>query len=338
MGSAYYCGYGMNQNPRLKDTLNAFMKQEPISKEDLEFLLVAENQHINEVLASSLHTPLWVLEKLVIHKNFNVKMKVAQNPNMPSFLLKKMYQLNSHQSVLNAIGTNPNTPVEVLKSLIAQDICTGVAGNPSTPVPLLENLYTMDQWAIRQSLANNPNVPLKILLRLASDETYVFAAASNRSIPVPMLEKWAAEGDGLVLESVAINPSSTEEILLKVFERSFEFKPTRNRAKPSGDRIREELVNNHSTTAAVLSGLAEDEEPVIRQLVARHKNTSFATLTKFLNDEDFDVVELASNRITSLSSENFKDGLKEIDFELDGLDSLPRDWVLKILKDFNPKN
>lgn len=327
----------MNQNPKLKETLDAFVKQGQVSKEDLEFLLVAQNTHINEVLAGSSHTPLWVLEKLSLHQNFHVKMKLAQNPHIPVALLKKLYQRNSHPSVLNAIGTNPNTPVDILEALVAQDLFTGVAANPAAPVFLLEKLFEVDQWLVRQALANNSSVPLEILLKLADSETYVCAVASNPTIPVAMLKEWAEIGGGLILESVAINPSSPEKILHKVYDRSFEFKPTRDRTKPSGDRIREELVNNRFSTPSVLDRIAEDEEPVIRQLVATHPNTAFITLVKLLNDDDFDVVQIVSERIIGLSSEDFKSKLKEINFELEGLDTLPKDWILKLLKDSNTK-
>lgn len=336
MGTSYYRWSSVN-NPKLKELLNAFVNQEPISKEDLEFLLVAQNEHINQVLAQSSHTPVWVLEKLAVHKNFNVKIKVARNPHVPVKLLKKMYQTNSHPSILNAIGGNPNTPVPILEALIAQNIETGVAENPSTPVTLLEKLYANPEWIVRQALANNPSSPLEILIKLAEEETYAIGVAANPSVTTQMLEEWVQTGGGLILESVAINPSSPETVLLKVLERSFEFKSTRNRSKPSGDRIREELANNKSTTSTVLDRLAQDNEPVIRQIVATHQNVAFSTLIHLLNDQDEDVVQLASDKILGYSPESLKQKLKEINFVLDGIETLPKDWVIKVLKDFNYK-
>ncbi|WP_302447618.1 HEAT repeat domain-containing protein [Paraprevotella clara] len=85
-----------------------------------------------------------------------------------------------------------------------------VAGNPNTPVGTLVELAKDSYFAVRSSAAGNPNTPVGTLVELAKDSDWAVrsSAAGNPNTPVGTLVELAKDSYFAVRRSVAGNPNT----------------------------------------------------------------------------------------------------------------------------------
>lgn len=131
-----------------------------------------------------------------------------------------------------------------------------LAQDPTTSPDILEKLYLTQNEAVRQAIAQNPNTPLPILLRLA--ESYPSAFCQNPTLPLFLLE------DPTFIRRLSMRvqralTSATEipEFLIEALLGSYEF-------------LREELAANPGLPASYLERFLESESPQIRFRAAQN--------------------------------------------------------------------
>jgi hypothetical protein len=96
-------------------------------------------------------------------------------------------QLIPHASVpmLERIGENPATPLEILEKLAIWDdaqVRAAVAENPCCPLPLMRTLIEDESPDVRFRLAECPHVPIDLLEELAHDDNCYVAHRARRTI------------------------------------------------------------------------------------------------------------------------------------------------------------
>jgi|SRR5277367_3414593 len=96
-------------------------------------------------------------------------------------------QLIPHASVpmLERIGENPATPVDILEKLVLWEnaqVRAAVAENPCCPLPLMRTLAEDDSPDVRFRLAECPHVPIDLLEELAEDDNCYVAHRARRTI------------------------------------------------------------------------------------------------------------------------------------------------------------
>lgn len=152
-------------------------------------------------------TPVDVLEKLAVHSDVNVRVRVAGNPSTPGNLLALFDGYKSPE--LTVALVNPNYPIESLLILLEEEdgfYRKSIAMNPALPREILEELIrdsdavvrqsaalnsswsserleslavTGDEW-VRSGVVDNPNVALGTLLKLLSDEEPAISITVSR--------------------------------------------------------------------------------------------------------------------------------------------------------------
>lgn len=108
------------------------------------------------------------------YEEFLQALEVSKYPDTPADVLGK---LGTHRSasIRRAVATNPNTPVEVIKTLLFDDdvwVNSSALRNSSLP---LHDFVDSDDLRIRTGVAVHPSATLDILVKLVKDE---FAAVS----------------------------------------------------------------------------------------------------------------------------------------------------------------
>ncbi len=139
------------------------------------------------------------LEKMAVHPDSKIRVKLAENPKTPRHILYKLLQDPDIEVRLGLVN-NPQTPWTLLGELICQElgepattdselesnsllgeilkcckqdwIQLEIAGNPNVPVRLLRRLATHSDPMIRRKVAVNPHTPPQCLLNLAQDEDW----------------------------------------------------------------------------------------------------------------------------------------------------------------------
>jgi hypothetical protein len=183
-------------------------------------------------------------------------MGLAYNPYTPSETLRYIAShYGNSEHVLDALASNPSTPLLFLKELYMQDVYKkSVAGNTSLSEEFSFTISQSDSFPVLNMLAANPSIPQTILnelfqksMTLSEDNNILVrqrgnellvALAANHKTPLPFLKEIYNIIELLstnrspfyagVLKSLASNPSSTEEILKGVkgfVENSFFIDP-----------------------------------------------------------------------------------------------------------------
>lgn len=135
-----------------------------------------------------------VLERLSKFKSsdsnwaWDIRQKVAENPNTPPELLTKLSS-DREGSVRIAVAKNPNTSPEILNKFSklrgnsTYDLLRRYSGsNPNTPISTLKRLANDYDSSVRLSVASNPNTPSEVLTKLARESMLqIRDAAMNNS-------------------------------------------------------------------------------------------------------------------------------------------------------------
>jgi hypothetical protein len=105
------------------------------------------------IRAGNTHLTTQELETLAESQNYRVRVRVAENPATPNWILAKLAR-DQHPDVRLTAGINPKTPVDIVFSLILDEDPTvrlGLAEEPLVPIGVLkalvrdENPYVSEQ-------------------------------------------------------------------------------------------------------------------------------------------------------------------------------------------------
>lgn len=148
------------------------------------------------------------------------------------YWLKRLSKSNN-KSVLYAVITHPECPIDILRYFSTQD------------------------WSLRVKVARQAKLPSEILEKLAqdSDDRVREAVAENNSSTIKLLEKLAQDKVDIVRVAVAQNYKSTSAILEQL-------------ANDSNVHIRELVANNPNTSFYSLESFTRDKRKVVRRAVA----------------------------------------------------------------------
>jgi len=166
------------------------------------------------------------------------------------------------------IAKDPNTPKEELERLAKSenpDVLKALASNTNLPASIHIHLYNLNDFGIKETLAQNPSTPLEILEKLAFEN--------------PTFEK-----------IVVFNPSVPEELLIKILDANpslaYEIAQKPNLSRNVIERIlmldalsaKIELAKNRTISEDVLRILYSDRDEFVRAVVASNPNAPYEIL------------------------------------------------------------
>ena len=121
---------------------------------------------------------------------------------------------------LSDIGRHPNTPIEIIRGLLADKfygkmipVCFGIAESPNLTPNLYEELARDESWAVRSGIAEHADAPSDIRENLRKDNHWfvrVKIAESDQSSE--MLTGMASDEDEYVRSAVLGNPNTPSEV------------------------------------------------------------------------------------------------------------------------------
>lgn len=150
-----------------------------------------KDQKVREMVASSLDTPYFILDKLSNDNESSVRILIAKNPNTRTDTLIQLSK-DFHYNVKKSVASNYNTPSHILQYLAEnENILTqiSVRGNPSTSPSTLQHLSENENPEIRVFVASNPSTSLDTLRSLVNDgnDDVRFSLSSNPNISSDIL-------------------------------------------------------------------------------------------------------------------------------------------------------
>ncbi|MDJ0746812.1 MAG: hypothetical protein QNJ32_26120 [Xenococcaceae cyanobacterium MO_167.B27] len=230
--------------------------------EILELLARDSRSEVRQNVARNLKTPTKILELLANDSEKKVRDSLSVNPNTPKTILESYGNPNNRDYLLvGCIAGNPNTPIDVLKSLLTYSDKSrkSLAKNPSTPTEILELLTQNSHSEVRQNVARNPSTPTHILKSFANSSSALIRAsvARNCNIPLEILELLANDFHALVRASVAQNPRISKDTLKLLIH-------------DSDNRVRSSVTKNPNTSLEILQLLANDPDNQVRSSVAKN--------------------------------------------------------------------
>jgi energy-coupling factor transporter ATP-binding protein EcfA2 len=179
----------------------------------------------------------------------------------------------------------PQTLIRLIMAVIGDTKSRRIAlaSDLRTPLVLLEELAGIKDNELRFEVASNPSTPANVLEELAKvKDTYVLSGvASHPSTPALVLKKLARSKDTNVQSAIVNNLSAPKAELMKF-------------VVPSEDPMFP--TNNPQAPKDSFEGLAKDERPQVRAIVASNVNAPASVLERLAQDEHFEVrLALASN-------------------------------------------
>lgn len=267
-------------------------------------------------IAENPNTPVETLVQLIEDADNSVRMKVAANSNLPSDLLVSLAK--SKDDLLRyGVARNQNTPTDVLVKLANNEdrsVLSSVAQNPNTPEHVLAKLAKSKYFDVRVEVAKNPNAPKDALFQLirykdevmSNDVILSFVVAHpNASKDVLAIALTALARDQAVRSRflAAGNIDTPREILAQLIndvEPDVRDYACVNLRFTSSDQSIESLFSlmkkkiglrvwvakQPSALPELLSRLAEDQNEIVRQIVAINLNTSVDRLVRLAEDEN----------------------------------------------------
>lgn len=193
--------------------------------------------HHKEVRLAILKNPSITADPLIIlsqDKDIKILRIVKFHPQTPGELLIKFrryfrYGTYRHGRTMEEYAAQRNlTSPELLRELAQHEdwrVRADVAGNQFTPIDILAILaddpYSYDgsqnNYFVRERVAANPSIPVEILRKPSFYKSNSYSAACNPSTPVEILEELAKiDLRGDLYRSMADNPSTPSHILAKI--------------------------------------------------------------------------------------------------------------------------
>lgn len=206
-------GYTPKLSDRDLELLRLTYQADP-DPHDLARALQSKNLDILINLAKHPKCPNWVFEKLVNHKSIWVRQALAANPALPYRLIEDLSQ-DINAGVKINLAQNPGSDIQILEMLYqaksgrpqSPELIQAIASNQHCSPDLTKRIlqhYIYASPEIELAVANNPNAPSSILIKLAlrlewevgigtpsSKEELVKALVSNPNMPPAMALKLA---------------------------------------------------------------------------------------------------------------------------------------------------
>ena len=215
--------------------------------------------------------------RLVEDKSVNVRKELADNPDIPIEVLKKL-AVDGHRTVrLSVARRYPDIPIEVL-GVISEDPDPGVrqslAYRYDLPIKFLEKLASDSDPEVRRAIAEHESAPLQTLLGLASD-------------PDPGVRHRVAESEGLSPDTLTrlAEDSDSEVRQSLAYRYDLPIKSLEKLASDSDPEVRRAIAEHESAPLQTRLGLASDPDPGVREVIAMREDT-FADILDILSTED----------------------------------------------------
>ena len=154
------------------------------------------------------------VEQDVFLQQFIADCRRAADINAPPEELTKL-ACSPHLEVRRAVARNIGTSQDALHDLAVKlseysYVQEDVASNESASEKTLLYLCTLKDWQVRLCVAQRPNLPLKVAMKLARDKVWTVqtALAKNQKLPAKVYEKLASSADSHTRRTLASNPSA----------------------------------------------------------------------------------------------------------------------------------
>lgn len=251
-----------------------------------------------------------------------------------------------------ALAERPDLPPEVSRRL-ASDPVPGIradlAENPALDDALTRTLADDEDQDVRRHLAHNPNVPLDVLVRLATttklhaaalpprmaaaspaeveelarstDSTVRMLLALRRDLSADIRDALATDPDAKVLKTIAPHPSLSEAQLRAMVDRH-------------GVRVLATVATNPEAPGALLEDLTRHRPPVQKAFreIARHPRATPQALLTCLADDQARAIAAAHPALPALAIvELLADEDGRVAEAAAGNPSLPRAVMLSLM-------
>jgi Leucine rich repeat variant len=249
-------------------------------------------------------TPVEILAKLATDEDFNVRVEVAANSKTPIEILRKL-AVDENYRVLCAVIENSNTPDDILVQLEKDDLIyvksratRAKVSRRLQPITVYTNSTSQDS----NSIATNPNTPVKTLVELAPNDTYQVYVSSiknicrqmtiNFDISASLLEKCSTFNIMDMQIGLVRYPNIPESVASKF-------------ALSQSVRLRRLLARNPNLAQSVIEKLLQDKNQDVRRaalaglLENRNVNIEFLKEWQVLQNPDISstqLVELAQSK------------------------------------------
>ena len=267
-----------------------------------ETVLHLAKDEVGSVRASAASTiqDVKILRAFSNDRDVIVRRAVAKNPNTPRDVLNTLVDdIDKH--VRRGVASNQNTSIEGFQKLTKYMIDISGWDEPSYLDEMSEQATIME----RQGVARNPNAPPQVLEKLARDSRLSIRemVASHPNTPPRILDKLARDEFWDVKGAVSQNPHAPGTALSYLVEIEGEFKyPISARrdaplstleflATDEDEHVRRNVAKNPNTPPNVLKILARDELAPVRCAVAMNPRTPLQILQDLLQDENDEVRE-----------------------------------------------
>ena len=253
---------------------------------------------VRQFVGGHQNTPSDVLEMLASDVDWEVRLRVAQNPGTPIKCLEEMATDRTlvtdidgfEMTVQQCVAGNPSASVGMLQALMEIEDCRShVAGNPSVPIELLEQLVFDPSSDVRLSLASNPRANESILEALRKDEhPQVRAAAASYTNQREIVSDEPSHDDSLMVELSALQDQMEFS--------AAEIKDLLSIANKADGEIARELVSFEEYPPGILMVLALSDDGDVRDVVASDARLTFEVADVLGRDpEELVRASLASN-------------------------------------------
>lgn len=236
--------------------------------------VIINRYDVRKKIADDPNTPANILKQLAASGDILIRYIIAFNPSTPSELVEEITIDLAHNRsdwICESLAKNLNTPTRALQILSnnkSEKVRLYIALNPNTPDTTLEDLAT-DKNHICRAVAANPNTPIYLLEQLATYDYWEIrsSVAQNPNTPVALLEQLAKDKSSEVYLGVLNNPSTPVNLLVQEFNKS-----------EDGGLIRYTLAQNPSTPINILQEIAIDSNWRTRAEVAENPSCSSSIL------------------------------------------------------------
>lgn len=165
------------------DVRYTIVRNENTRPETLRELAKDESLSIRFGVARHKNTPPDVLTWLAADPSENIQEAVAANQNTSAETLRHLYfenRDNPSVRIASYVIENPSVPADLLSDAVwnAPHLRKAVGLNRTTPLDLLEALATSSNYYVRYTVADNPNVSVELLKKLAKDEEPLVSEAA----------------------------------------------------------------------------------------------------------------------------------------------------------------
>ncbi|THJ45005.1 HEAT repeat domain-containing protein [Aeromonas veronii] len=272
--------------------------------EQLAALLHGADEYLRAAIAKHANCSKDVLEHLAKDAHWEVRASVASNNGCSARLLKTLAS-DEHVQVRIRLARNENCPVDLLDSY-ASDPCENHAvrqaaiGNKSYPVTLLQfmDIEAQEDY-IRQGVAENPNCPISLLVKLSSDHCVSVreCVASNINCHENLLRTLADDEEAEVAAKVAGNINCPIDLLMSM-------------VKDPEVIVRRAVAFNPKLPIETLYALSEDDDVFVRLAISENPSATVKLLVNAILRDEFD--EFLEPASLVLNKKNHADWLEAV--------------------------